>query len=420
MIWISTTSVDISPIEAVYLGCGTGEKVSPENILDRLEANILVAYSSDKKSKVVIISVDTLFFGPSVSRAILSGLSEEFDEKEVFLAATHTHTAPMVDETKPRLGKRNDDYADLLVSRVVESTLGLIRQEPIAVSVSFWKSKLGGIVSRRKIRAFGISRYGIKRKPIFQRPNFKAYSHSIESTFVEFTDEKGNVLSSIGVIPCHAVAYQGQNVISSDLVGAIRAELNKQGERKTSSTFIFLQGASGDLNPWLKGHLFRGGIVGLIDQILNGFQFPSFTAEELSAWSAARVREILLNRPASVYDFRAMNLGRIGSELQETPLSVVLEDSLSIFQRAFHLQKVQLESLNLIGVSAEVTWEFKEQLIGSIGNATLVGCLRDPFGYVCSEEQYSEGGYEARDHQDSFSIHHFKEGIPANKISPLL
>lgn len=420
MIWISAGSVDISPTESVYLGCGTGEKVSPEAIIDRLEANILVAYGSDKLSKVVIISVDTLFLGPRVSREIVAGLAGVFDEKDIFLAATHTHTAPMVDETKPRLGKRNDDYADFLVARILETTLALVEQEPSFVKINFWKSKLGGIVSRRKGRSLVVSRYGITRNKILQRPNFKEYREIIESTFVEFTDERGVVLAALGVIPCHAVAYQGLNVISSDVVGELRTQLTKQIPNDGSLPFIFLQGASGDLNPWLRSHLFRRGVVALIDQILNGFLFSSFSRNELYSWASARVREIISTKAPVEAGAQQQNAGQISSLLVEMPLSEVLENAELKRQRVFHVQRIQLENLKLLGVSAEITWEFKEQVSDFIVDEVLVGCIRDPFGYVCSESEYSKGGYEAGDHQESFSISHFGKKVPSRAVTAKL
>ena len=419
VIWISAASVDISPLENVYLGCGTGSKVGPGKITDPLEANILLVHSLDKKSKVVIISVDTLFLGPRVSSEIISGVSGVFENKEIFLAATHTHTAPMVDETKPILGIRNDDYSDFLVSRIVRATLDLVSEEPTLVTINSWATNLGGIVSRRRLRLFDLSRNGIRVAPVLQRPNFNSHKRDFEANICEFVTDSGVVMARIGVIPCHAVAYQGQDVISGDLVSSLRNELNSRQPGEIRTPFVFLQGASGDLNPWWRARWLNGGLVGLLDQLINGPRFPTLSRKQLANWGSQRVNEIFTTRNQRPLKANTADTGQVDASIQEFPLSSVLKSAHGIDSRNFIIQELAIESLHLVGVSAEVTWAYQQEMSGFFCDRVVVGCLRDTFGYVASSEQYSQGGYEAQEHQTSFSISHFESRSPGRQIGKL-
>ena len=134
MYWLSSGKIEIDPKESVYLGCGPKEPVDPDCIIDNLEANVIIIWNEHRNSKVVVISVDSLFLGNDVSGRICSGLSGVFRQEEIFLAASHTHSAPMIDETKPRLGKRNDAYAETMVARIIGEVLRLAAETPTALT----------------------------------------------------------------------------------------------------------------------------------------------------------------------------------------------------------------------------------------------------------------------------------------------
>ena len=415
MIWISAASVDISPLESVYLGCGTGSKVGPEEITDPLEANVLLVHSFDKQNKVVIISVDTLFLGPSVSNGIISGLSGVFENKEIFLAATHTHTAPMVDETKPNLGIRNDDYSDFLVSKIIGATLDLASEEPTLVTMELYSARIGGVVARRNMRFLEFSRYGIKFRQTLQRPNL--LTGKVKVSVADFFDDQNELVATLAVIPCHPVALMGLETISPDFVGQLRLDYSRRSGSMTRAPFVFLQGASGDLNPWSSAHWVPRDLISTMDQILNGvrFSFPLFTPLDLVAWSKLRVQELFRakrKKPAPL----PKNAGSVSSVLDVFPMSDFLDKANYLDQRSVHIQQVKVEEFEIVGVSAELTSELKLELLGKHSERELVGCMRDSFGYITSTQQYRQGGYEVDDHQWHFSIEHRQGFSPTKAI----
>ena len=420
MIWIAGTVVNLNPTASVYLGCGTGTKVEPAQISDDIEANILVLKSYDQSKKIVVISVDTLFLGNYVSRTLVSRLGGAFSPDEIFLAATHSHTAPMVDETKPNLGIVNQEYTLLLLDRIVSATLDLMTKPLVLAHINSWEPSLGGIVSRRSKRIFDVSRNGLRFQPVLQRPNFRNYGRRLPANVVEFVDEEGFTLATLAVIPCHPVAFQGLDFVSADIAGAIRLGFRNITEKSKQTPFIFLQGASGDLNPWWKRGWLSGGLLNLVDQFVNGPTFPVFTKQAMSSWSSKRLKELVSKKPKRKGIVPSPRDAGFGSSLLQVPLSHILESAVDKDQRFFTVHTIEIGDLRFVGVSAEVTWEFKKEILPLLEGGILVGCIRDSFGYVSSSKQYREGGYEASGHQSSFSISHFENSPPAMAVSSLV
>jgi hypothetical protein len=416
MIWVASTKVDLNPTEGVYLGCGNGKKVSPEEKLDDLEANILIVWSLDKSSKVAIISVDTLFLGRDVVEMICAGLVGAFRNDEIFIAATHTHSAPMIDETKPGLGIKNNGYAELLARRIAHSVLRLSEQKARLVTLHVYKVMLGGIIQRRNSRLLQITRQGVQLRQTLQRPKFRRKPLRVQATMAEFVDHEGNMTAMLGVIPCHPVAFMGVESLSSDYVGMLRSQYKQHIGVSADVPFVFLQGASGDLNPWLKSQWLDGGLVRIIDQLVNGVKFSLFTKGDLELWTALRVREIVASREQIRRVPLGYEEGVLRTDLQELPLSSFLETAMHLKQRFVHLHKVQIEQLCMLGVSAEVTSDLKKELEEALGHVEVAGCVRDSFGYVTSSEQYEKGGYEVDGHQSHFSISHFEGYSPSQSL----
>jgi hypothetical protein len=407
--WLCSAKVEINPEDRVFLGCGSGSHVEPDTLLDGLEANIILVWNEDKSSKVVLISIDSLFLGSEVVEGVLSSISGMFDVDEIFLAASHTHSAPMIDETKPQLGKRNDSYAALLVARISQAVSRMYSEIPVAVTLRKYQSNLGGIVQRRNKRIFELSRFGLRWGPTLARPNLRRGAVGANATIAEFADFSGVVIAALAVVPCHPVAMIGKETISSDYVGGIRAGFRREISASQETPFVFLQGASGDLVPWWRPNWLGGGPIKIIDQIVNGVQFPhpAFTIEALGVWCKLRLEEILSDRDK--------NLKLVNSEQQNhtvrsgffgLPLAKILKEAEGLEKRQLSVHRIEIGNLRIVGVSAEVSSRFKEEIQGILGDFELVGCIRDTFGYAVSTQQYREGGYEVEGHQLHFSIKH--------------
>lgn len=422
MIWIAAETVDISPTDGVVLGCGTGAVVNPVELIDSLEANIVVCWSEDKSGKLAVISVDSLFLGRSVTDKILFGLSRFFRSDQILLVATHTHNAPMVDETKPLLGAINPQYLEFMVREIVLATRKLEQSGGNYSSLRLRKGPFSGVVGRRNTRLFDISRNGVRFRPTLQRPSFRGLE-SLEFTLAEFLDSNENVIAALLVFPCHPVAYSGLDKISADVAGGIRHQYRNRVTKSLNLPFVFLQGASGELNPWWKSRWFQGGLISALDQLVNGRLFPSppeyFSKENLRNWSKRRVEE-LFAPPATRGALLVSEKPNVSSSLLEIPLSNFVSSAIDLKERVVSVMTVKIESLRIIGISAELTWGFHQELRRVVGDHILVSCMRDSFGYVTSDMQYDQGGYEVISHQHSFSISHKTDASPGGELTKTL
>lgn len=419
MFWLCSEKVEINPEESVFLGCGSEHPVNPTNVLDELEANIIIVWSEDKASKVALISIDSLFLGRTVVDGIISGLSELFEEEEIFLAATHAHSAPMIDETKPRMGQRNDKYADMLIDRIVQGVCKAVANTPQPVTLRKYRSKLGGIVQRRNNRLFEVSRFGLKWRPTLQRPNLRKKAGGAVATFAEFLNERNHVIATVAIVSCHPVALMDSGLISADYVAGLRTQFRQKICKGKETPFVFLQGASGDLNPWWKPKWFGEGPLKIMDQIVNGVHFPhpAFSLEDLGIWCNARITELVSAREKFLQRGAEDNNSKVlKSALHRVPLADFLNQAQGLEDREVCLHQLEIGNLNILGVSAEITSKLEEELKLQLGDVALVGCIRDTFGYATSSQQYSEGGYEAEGHQWAFSISHLEESPPGRLL----
>ncbi len=237
----------------------------------------------------------------------------------------------------------------------------------------------------------------------------------VEATMAEFVDQDGRLIAILGVIPCHPVTLMGIDRLSSDYVGRLREKYKEQKKVSAHVPFVFLQGASGDLNPWFKSRWLDGGLLKVIDQAFNGVAFSLFTSRHLELWAASRVREILAPKAEQSDSPKTDGEGLLKTVLHELPLKNFLADAVHLNQRRVYLHRVQIEHLDILGVSAEVTSDLRRELGHDLEGVDLVGCIRDSFGYVTSFRQYQQGGYEVEGHQSQFSISHL-EGCPPGQV----
>src|SRR3954452_2474135 len=109
-------SVDITPLDRLPLAGFQDRRGSSARIHDRLELNALVVEGSE--GTIAILSADLLFATDTLKRRLLEQLpaSLQLDERRLLVAASHTHFAPGIDGTKPRLGRVEDAYVEQVLA----------------------------------------------------------------------------------------------------------------------------------------------------------------------------------------------------------------------------------------------------------------------------------------------------------------
>ena len=111
-------TIEISPFEKCVMGCGD-YKEPTNKCRDELEANFVIL--SEGSTKVLIITFDLLYIGDQLRKGIINSLSDLFCENEIFIAASHTHYGPMVDDSKKKMGNVNFDYLTRIILELESS-----------------------------------------------------------------------------------------------------------------------------------------------------------------------------------------------------------------------------------------------------------------------------------------------------------
>ena len=100
LIEFKNTCIDITPTKRLPLA-GYGLDRITSKVSDKLEINIILL--KDGLTEFCFVSVDLLFLSEEFCAIAIEKLG--LPSANVFLGATHTHSAPNIDSSKERLGQ---------------------------------------------------------------------------------------------------------------------------------------------------------------------------------------------------------------------------------------------------------------------------------------------------------------------------
>ena len=236
--------------------CGSAETEIPARLGVRLQGHAARTGLADREidplrvrccwfasasTQALFLSADVLEFSRDWSEALAAGLSASFGvpEGNIFLLATHTHTAPCAID----LGTLKSDAAFL---DSLESTM----RDTIVAARGRAAPAVGALCATR-MEGISVNRRALDRKTgtVEMRPNFKGDNdEELKSLFV--FDDKGAPTTAIFNMATHpttlGVSIHG---ISADYPGRAAARL-----RKTFGpglVAIPIQGACGDIRPMI-------------------------------------------------------------------------------------------------------------------------------------------------------------------------
>lgn len=240
-----------------------------------------VAVISDGKNKSVIVSVDLVDAGESLTDEIRQAIEKKLGipGKNVMVSATHTHSAPWAPVYKSGYrGKENDtwwairympaqnDYPPFkswmqkLLSQVLDAAIEAnARLQPATLWIG--KADISAFANnRRPVRPqWGVAE---SKTPGGYSFRHEAYNPDILTdganygpmdrtmSLVSFRDAAGKNIFSFLHMAVHSVAvYPYSEEITADWPG----EAIKQVKSVLGGNVMFLQGTCGDINPWRRG-----------------------------------------------------------------------------------------------------------------------------------------------------------------------
>ncbi len=251
-LWIGAADVSITPDRPVSL-VGQFRKRIARSVESPCMACVL-ALESRQDGKVteqaMLISVDVCYTTKEVQRdfrAYVAPLLAGFDTNKLFLTATHTHTAPTLDQ------KCFSDYGDAMQPK---EYLPFMYKQMAEAAVKAWEGrKPGGVAwglghavvghNRRVVYANGKAQmYGKTDRPDFRQ--LEGWEdHAVD--VLCFTDAEKRLTAAAITVPCPAQTVESISKVSADYWHHVREGLRSiYGD---SLVVVGFCGPGGDLMP---------------------------------------------------------------------------------------------------------------------------------------------------------------------------
>ena len=252
----ATAKVDISPTEGEAWDI-LGKQLE---IKDRLYARVLLLKQKGGAS-VAIVSVDSILFA---SPTVVAEAKERWAVDHVLLCATHTHACPVPQGLiiKPPTGdwtrnakapgdiinwpglSSDPGYAAMeekIIAAIGEASKNLFPARVIAGQGPFVSAYMAH--NRRKVHPDG------RVEMMWDNPK-RLPTDPIDPTvgFLRVEDLEGRTRAFLVHYACHPVATMGSGFVSRDFPGATVDYIEEQLGKDCMA--LFLQGASGDLDPY--------------------------------------------------------------------------------------------------------------------------------------------------------------------------
>jgi len=403
-------TVNIGSKKPLQLAGYATRKTAASSHTTKLEAN-WVLFGTEKPTNI-IVAIDALFSSDALESAIRHALGKyTIHVSECMIVASHTHYAPNLDPTKRLLGIADSDHILDIGQRIaLDIQKHYVSKTTQSVTEWHWGEAINSqsIYRRAKRLRVSVKDWPVLRMSIQIAPN---PSVSIDQSMRIWVARTSEAIPAFAIVtwPCHTTSRSNISLSSSDFVGPLR-----QAMRRILGTYlpvIYLPGASGDVRPNLTQ-------TRTLKKLLYPYPFqktfapPTSQAEtELDSNLQATVVKIL-NSPMTILPFTESTLRSLKISLSDLMRS---EDA-----RDVPLYKATIGGLKILGVGAEVNSGWVSQLgyDSNVAGQILTGCAGQVFGYLPTNKQIPEGGYEVDGFRKAFEVSGFYQ--PGDDIAHVL
>jgi hypothetical protein len=231
-LWVGAVTADITPDRPVPLTGGKSVRVS-RGIQSRCTANVLALESRDGDRVVdqaILVSCDLCVIRPGIQEGFRKHVAARlpgFDITKLFLAATHTHSAPVL--LQGRYAEK--DYGDAMQPK---DYVPWLYQQMAEAVVQAWEGRAVGAVAwglghavvgcnRRAAYADGSAKmYGRTDDPAFRQ--IEGYEdHAVD--ILCFYDDRQQLKATAITLACPAQVTEGGNQLSADFWHEVRQRL---------------------------------------------------------------------------------------------------------------------------------------------------------------------------------------------------
>lgn len=382
---------DISPAQPVPLAGYAGKERLCQADAGGLEANWL-AFPADKDAIALILAVDALFSSDAFEAAVSEALGRGgVRVSALWVIASHTHFAPQLDPTKPRLGRCVPGHLQDVAGRITASILGALATGPAGIAgIRHGSAPAPGAVHRRRA-GWKLLRH----PPFFRRMAIPAPAPEVpisrDLRLWVLHDGQGAPRAAIVHWSCHTVAAHPRDRVSPTHVGAIRDAL--RAEFAQPVPVIAMTGCSGDIRPDFRAPL-------LSRRTLAPYPFqPGFappTPDRIAPFEAA-IAAATRRAAAGTTALPPAEGGALSRADAELLDGVVLA-----------VTRLRIGPLTLLGLNCEPSHDWVTQL-GFDHHApdlAVTGYVGEVFGYLPTVEQIPYNGNEVEDFRFAFGFKH--------------
>ena len=391
--YLSTASVEITPQSPISLSGYAGRTEPYTNVASELEANLL--YFCQGNDRTVLIQIDTLF--PSLE--LKNAISKVVDAPcEVLIVASHTHYAPSLDPQKPMLGRVSAEYFAEVVDKISTSINAIADRGKTCGRFKAKTTVCAQGISRR-LRALSVNtRFPFVKYEVAIIPNSQENIDTSLRTF-SFLDADDGTEAVIWSWACHPVGIphsEGLNV-SSHYIGYVRDRLRKLFGRKVA--VLFLPGFMGDIRPNFCTK--RPKLSQRLRNPLTKDYFAIPTSEVYENFCRAVGDSTIAAISAHDAELYPLEVKRVKRDW--IPLSELFTDAQN---RSLPIADLSLnDEISFLFVGAEVSNGYASGQESSLRPGVVpVGYFEEVFGYLPTDRQIREGGYEVNGFQHAFGV----------------
>jgi neutral ceramidase len=360
-------------------------------------------------SRLAVIACDLLFLRPDEVRAVREAVGRLTDvpPDQVVIACSHTHYGPLTEPGRDEQSPLVEAYLANLV-HLLTGAVAMARAATVPCRLSFGQGQVSIGINRRERTADGQIILG-------QNPSGPV-DRRVAVLRIDGID--GRPLAAVLNYACHPVSLGSQCTdISADFPGTARRLVEEQ----TGATCLFLQGATGNINPLLMGwdwtHLARLGLPLGAEAVRIYLSIPPGAEPANGGLGVARSKlELPPLLPASIEEGRETiatlerERERLSAEGNEGALwwaELRLDRArkrLAALQGGTPVPPVEAElvalrlsdSVGVITVPGEIFTEIGQSIVtrSPFQQTLFAAYTNGTIGYVPTRAAYAEGGYE--------------------------
>lgn len=396
-IYITAAKTDITPDRPLPLFGRLGRVESSQNTASRLEANCILVRTA--QTEQALVTIDSLYPSAALSNAILTKLATNgwlLQPKQLLTVASHTHNAPALDSSKPLLGLLNSDYLDMVAGRIADCLADCRAKPGHPLSLQSGAAPCNASIFRRRfVKGFDFAAFRIQKRLIMAPQPAEVIDQNLK--LLAFTTQLGAVQALLWSWPCHAVSENEKLSVSADFPGFVREYL-RQKYRNRELPVLYFPGFSGDIRPATTAALplhKNKHWLGIGPRFASNHKSHQDTLHDALKLSIEAARKSL--RCVPVPDRSGLKVCRT-----EIDLSDIRDGSDAMHPLSVDHWKIG--PVKIVSVSAEVSNRYRIPLDDNNPLHFTTGCAQQVFGYIPTDKQILEGGYEAGGFEAAFSV----------------